>query len=582
NQVVDNEDNIDDENVIKEEKPSCTYDGELKQGAEYVWGQYTYRYMQEGGYSLGYTNVWNNISLDGWGVQLTDKSSVKPVNSKLCSSINGKPIVSMSYMFWNSQATTLDLSSFDTSKVTDMNSMFYHSSATSLNLNNFDTSNVTSMANMFDGSKVTTLDLSSFDTSKVTNMSDMFYDSQATTGYARTKDDADKFNSSINKPSSLTFATKNEENNSKDEYAKAKELFIYFVKEYNEFRIYTREIDDSEYEYIDSYKCINDSCKYSLDKNILAVYDDNKVLYKDLNEEENFKESKIEKTYKYYDKINKKNKEIKSYKIMNDYFFVVDNKICLNNKHSKASFHENGCKYFNYDSLEAGYVMIIKNEFNDEYEPDGMIYDINKEKIVYTFDHYGFPKSFFKEEGFYILAHNGWSSSNYEEEIFLSNFKYIGSTEYYYIKNNVLYYMNYEEKNKLNVIDENNNIIDYPNKDIKALAIDSSYLLYLDKDNLIKIKNLDNDKIVVDSNIKIKEDNFRKFYIGNNGNFYIAYLDISVKNTKKWKELEKENKYLSAAENAGYLLEINQNNELLTKEVAAIYYVGNEIVTWSN
>ena len=41
----------------------------------------------------------------------------------------------------------------------------------------------------------------------------------------------------------------------------------------------------SEYEYIDSYKCIKDSCKYALDKNILAVYDDNKVLYKDLNED---------------------------------------------------------------------------------------------------------------------------------------------------------------------------------------------------------------------------------------------------------------------------------------------------------
>ncbi len=58
--------------------------------------------MQEGDYTPGYTNVWNNISLDGWGVQLTDKESTEPVTSELCTTINGKPIASMSYMFYKS------------------------------------------------------------------------------------------------------------------------------------------------------------------------------------------------------------------------------------------------------------------------------------------------------------------------------------------------------------------------------------------------------------------------------------------------------------------------------------------------
>ena len=158
----------------------CTFDGELTQGEEYVNGQYTYRYMQEGKYVSSVLG-WQNITSDGWGVQLTDKTSTEPVNSELCTYINDKPVVSMSYMFYLSQATSIDLSSFNTSNVTNMESMFYSSQAITLDLSNFNTSNVTNMSDMFYNSKIVTLDLSNFDTSNVTNMSDMFSDSQATT-----------------------------------------------------------------------------------------------------------------------------------------------------------------------------------------------------------------------------------------------------------------------------------------------------------------------------------------------------------------------------------------------------------------
>ena len=157
----------------------CTFDGELTQGAEYVNGQYTYRYMQEGTNSTSGLS-WSNITTDGWGVQLTNKTSTDAVTSELCTYINDKPVVSMSFMFDYSQATTLNLSSFDTSKVTNMSAMFGDIKATTLNLSSFDTSNVTDMSSMFANSKATTLDLSSFDTSKVTDMNGMFYGSQAT------------------------------------------------------------------------------------------------------------------------------------------------------------------------------------------------------------------------------------------------------------------------------------------------------------------------------------------------------------------------------------------------------------------
>ena len=162
---------------------ACTFNGELKQGAEFVSGQYTYRYKQEGRYNYsGNDLAWNNIEADGWGVQLTDKTSTKAVTSKLCTYINNKPIISMAFMFSGSKAATIDLSNFDTSKVINMKNMFASSVTTALDLSSFDTSNVTNMSGMFSGSVATTIKgLNKFNTSKVTDMTSMFYNSQATT-----------------------------------------------------------------------------------------------------------------------------------------------------------------------------------------------------------------------------------------------------------------------------------------------------------------------------------------------------------------------------------------------------------------
>ena len=151
----------------------CKTNDTLTQGLQYVNGQYTYAYKQKGAYASSGL-AWNNISNNGWGVQLTAKTSTDSITSKLCTYINNKPITSVAYMFSNSQATTLDLSTFDTSNVTDMTSMFYRSQTELLNLSSLDTSNVTSMSGMFSDSQTTTLDVSGFNTSKVTNMSDMF------------------------------------------------------------------------------------------------------------------------------------------------------------------------------------------------------------------------------------------------------------------------------------------------------------------------------------------------------------------------------------------------------------------------
>ena len=157
----------------------CTYDGAMTQGAQYTNGKYTYVYKQEKSY-----NDLKNIDEDGWGVYLTDKESTEPVTDTICTYINNKPVVSMTFMFAESQATSIDLSSSNTSNVTNMSFMFYKCAATSIDVSHLDTHKVTNMINMFGGNmlsscKATELDLSSFDTSNVNSMGGMFTYSEA-------------------------------------------------------------------------------------------------------------------------------------------------------------------------------------------------------------------------------------------------------------------------------------------------------------------------------------------------------------------------------------------------------------------
>ena len=207
----------------------------------------------------GYYSYSYNNNAKGWNVQLNDKNATY-IDTPLCSTINDKPVINMSNLFEKSQATKVDLSTFDTSKVTNMENMFRESEIEELDLSTFDTSNVLWMSGMFYKSKaknivfsssfdtkkvkkmenmfresnvnkldlssfntsnvenmkymfyktlVDTIDLSSFDTSKVTDMYAMFQETKATIGYARTQSDADKFNSTHLIPNGLKFVVKN-------------------------------------------------------------------------------------------------------------------------------------------------------------------------------------------------------------------------------------------------------------------------------------------------------------------------------------------------------------------------------------
>ena len=175
-----------EEEPTRVEPTGCVFNGELVQGAEYVNGQYTYKYMQEYGANRvdendEYIYEWLDMDDVGWGVRVTDPDSTDPVTSDLCTYINNVPVVSYRHMFFDSKTTAIDTSSFETSNVVDMGWMFQDTtSVTSLDVSNFETSNVKNMEGMFYGQMSRTLDVSSFDTSNVVNMNNMFKNNRAT------------------------------------------------------------------------------------------------------------------------------------------------------------------------------------------------------------------------------------------------------------------------------------------------------------------------------------------------------------------------------------------------------------------
>ncbi len=89
----------------------------LTNGLVYTDGQYTYTYDSTG---------------DGWAIMLTDKTATTAVTTEVCYTINDKSIISAEDAFSDSQATTVNLTSFDTSTLTNMTRMFTDSAITTV------------------------------------------------------------------------------------------------------------------------------------------------------------------------------------------------------------------------------------------------------------------------------------------------------------------------------------------------------------------------------------------------------------------------------------------------------------------
>ena len=179
----------------------CTFDGEMIPGAEFVYGDFIYRYKQEHTMNeedyMHWYREWVDIEEDGWGVihkDIDTNNVTGEYTPRMCSSINGKPIVSMSYTFYMmDKIEKMDVSYIDTSNVVNMSHALYYIGGdiipndtanndtvfSIVGLENWDVSKVRNMEALFYGvgrftGDITISDFSNWDTSNVKTMRSMF------------------------------------------------------------------------------------------------------------------------------------------------------------------------------------------------------------------------------------------------------------------------------------------------------------------------------------------------------------------------------------------------------------------------
>ena len=123
---------------------------------------------------------FSSIDLSSWDTKRLKyvdglfSGAIKPKNIDL-SSWDVRSLLRTNKMFASAGAEHINLSGWNSNQLTDTSDMFLDTYALqTLNLDGFNTSNVTNMSGMFATSVVPNLNLSSFDTSKVTNMNSMF------------------------------------------------------------------------------------------------------------------------------------------------------------------------------------------------------------------------------------------------------------------------------------------------------------------------------------------------------------------------------------------------------------------------
>ena len=123
---------------------------------------------------------FSSIDLSSWDTKRLKyvdglfSGAIKPKNIDL-SSWDVRSLLRTNKMFASAGTEHINLSGWNSNQLTDTSEMFLDTYALqTLNLDGFNTSNVTNMSGMFATSVVPNLNLSSFDTSNVTNMSSMF------------------------------------------------------------------------------------------------------------------------------------------------------------------------------------------------------------------------------------------------------------------------------------------------------------------------------------------------------------------------------------------------------------------------
>lgn len=286
-----------------------------------------------------------------------------------------------------------------------------------------------------------------------------------------------------------------------------------------------------------TYDCVSEYCNIITTEKGIILYDEDKVQYRILSkyeqeqifnsdspaggplDKEGFKEIVPTRIFELDALYTEEKEQVHNlYKIEKENYFVVNEKEeenkSLYNFKDYCEFYNNKCLF---DKQLIGY-----NEQLYDLKTDTIIYEL-KEHNIYKLDvNQNFTIVEFKDSYTYysmLNKKNKEVTNTYENGI-----------NSYYLKNDQLYYI---KENKVLIENSKGDKTNFDNTNITSLAIAGSMLLYLDTDNQMNVRDLNNNQDIYNSEIKTTLDLFLSFY-KTEEKYSIVYTDYDALKTDEW------------------------------------------------
>lgn len=319
-----------------------------------------------------------------------------------------------------------------------------------------------------------------------------------------------------------------------------------------------------------AYDCKNDSCQIITDDKGIVLFDENKIRYRAYTSEEVIKINNTNEL------ITPEILDMKGFKDIKEYANLKKSEI--ENLDADLSIY-----------MIEGKVYIKKNDnvskdgitIDDMLFYDNIIYNLDKEDVVYSREK-GQTASVTKEGNLYLVKVIDDNTNNLEDEIFNKKIELLTkkTTDKYYIKDNNVYYI---DADKVMQVNEKNKIKEY-DASITALALNGDTILYLDKENQIMMKKINEDKPFFTSNLKMKNSDSYVYLEMFDDAYQIIYNDQNVLNEadfdKYLKENIKDNEIIQKIKKCGlrnndcdwyipvlgYMLKVDKKGKLISKE----------------
>lgn len=356
-----------------------------------------------------------------------------------------------------------------------------------------------------------------------------------------------------------------------------------------------------------TYECKSENCNLFTTEKGFVLYDEDKVQYREMTQYE-------------YEQINNSDKSPNGEELDKDGFKEATSVLTGASFSGSVKNECDDCNLDNYKDSNLNNVYefdnhlyyLLNDEFNTiEYFKEknndiflydsiiffngtSLVYDYEKKQIIFDVDkmyevgiELGEEKSI-KTDYFTILyVNDAYLTYDFPFYIAFDNnynsYNFVYEFDGFYYNEKLLYFI---DENNLNVIDSEGNSVKYDNTNMKSLFIFDDNVAYLDENNILKVKNINSNKIK-ESNFKVK--NFEGYNVSRKDNEILLYIhddsvieesefdNFRIQNNISDNDFNKLKKCINEScddylYEIGYVIKMNKSGEVLSDDYHLYIY----------